>query len=145
MTSRRRGFALVVALAAVALTSALVLSTALRSAEDARAGRRAALQLLARDAAEQGVWAMLVGADPRAVRDAPVGSVAATARSDIGGRTDVRMVRVDSVHVWIVATARYARGDERAGDRLALSAVLSEETGALRLAPLSGPAWVPLY
>ncbi|HXC25672.1 MAG TPA: hypothetical protein VNU46_07130 [Gemmatimonadaceae bacterium] len=141
----RPGFALLIALIAIALVTALLLGTALRTDQDARVARAETVQQRAFASADAALWQTLRSTNPALLRTEPIGTVIASEESTGGVTTHVWITRVDTTLVWLTTDAQVQRGAATAHHRLGLSAILPADPIKTRLYPTPGRAWVDLY
>lgn len=141
----RHGFALLIALLALALSTALLLAVTLRVDEDARVARGETLREHATGAAEQALWNAMTSTDPRSLRDEPVGTVTTSTSTMEGVTTTVTVTKVDTPLVWIVAGVTVRRGREMARRRVGVTAIVPRDTLYSPLRPIPGRAWVDLF
>ncbi len=141
----RRGFALILALGAILLASALVITVSYRVQAESALARSGTLRRLAITAAETAAWGAMNGADLSMLRANEIGVTSRAVVTDGLDTTVVTVTKTDTTAVWIVATASILRGRQRARHRVAVSARVSRDTARSYLAPLAGIAWVETF
>lgn len=142
---RRSGFALLIALAAILIGSALMLAALFRVQSDSALARSGTLRRIATVAAETAIWATVDHADARSLRAMPVGTVTRSVIIDGEITIAVTLTRTDTAFVWIVADASILRGAQRARHRVGITGALTRDTTRVELLPLAGRAWVDAF
>lgn len=142
---RRPGFALLIALAAILIASALTLATVFRVQSDSALARSGTLRRIVAVAAESAIWTTVDNTDPAMLRTLPIGTVTRSGITDGDATVAVTLTRTDTTFVWIVADASILRGDKRARHRVGITVVLAKDTTRVKLLPLAGRAWVEAF
>lgn len=141
----RRGFALVIALLAVAISSALMLAALYYSASYVRTAQ---LESLRRDAftqCESSLWTTLSNTSADVVRSMQIGTTITSAYQHDGVNTEVKLTRADTSFVWIVAVSSTPNARDVARHRLGLSAAISRDRSDQSLRPVPDRAWSELF
>lgn len=142
---RRPGFALLIALAAILIGSALMMATFFRVQSDSALARSGTLRRIVDVAAERAIWTTVDNTDPRMLRALPIGTVIRSAATDGDATIAVTLTRTDTMFVWIVVDASILRGAQRARHRAGISVALARDTTRVRLLPLAARAWVDAF
>ncbi len=142
---RRPGFALLIALAAILIGSALMITTLFRVQSDSALARSGTLRRIVDVAAERAIWTTVDNTDPRMLRALPIGTVIRSAATDGDATIAVTLTRTDTMFVWIVVDASILRGAQRARHRAGISVALARDTTRVRLLPLAARAWVDAF
>jgi Tfp pilus assembly protein PilX len=141
----RGGFALLVALLAIVIVTALMLATLLRTNQNAQITHAETLTQRAFAGAETALWEAATGVDIRRLRAEPLGT-ATVLRTKLGElTTNVTVIKVDTSVVWIVADATVRDGRDQAQHRLGLSATMAVDTTDTRLHPIQERGLVDLF
>lgn len=141
----RTGFALLIAMAAVLIASALTLATLFRVQSDSVIARSGTLRRLAAVATESAVWMTVDTANATTLRTLPSGTATRSTITDASSTISVTLTRTDTAFVWIVADVSILRGVLRARHRAAVTVVLPRDTTLTHLMPLPGRAWVESF
>jgi hypothetical protein len=140
----RNGFALLIALLAIVIVTALMLGTLLRTNQDTDVARAETLTQHAFAAAETALWDAVASADTRMLRMEPMGAITMS-RISLGQlTTNVTVIKIDTAAIWIVSDAEIREGSEEAHHRIGLSATLAADTTDARLSPIHDHGWVEL-
>jgi hypothetical protein len=142
---KRAGVALVLALVAVVVVTALMVAMTYRVRLDTSIAMGSSLRRQAMVGAESAVWSTLSSASAASIRLAPIGTVRKSVTSSGEGSTTVMLTRTDTSHVWIVADVTVLRGRLRARYRTGMSAVVSEDTIRTGLVPLDRRPWLESF
>ena len=141
----RDGFALLVALLAIVITTALTLATLLRTDQNAQVARVETLTQRAFAGAETALWEAVASTDIRQLRAEWPGTVAVSEIDHGDLATNVIVTKIDTATIWIVADAVVRKGRDQAHHKLGLSATIMTDTMDTRLYPVSYRGWVDLF
>lgn len=141
----RQGFALIMALAAILLASALMVAVNYRVQADSALARSGTLRRLVIVAAETATWTAIDAADVAMLRADPIGTTRRSVATDGLDSTLVTVTKTDTSTVWIVANASILRGSQRARHSVGVSVVIPRDTARTALVPLAGKAWVESF
>lgn len=141
----RHGFALLLALVAMLLCSALALTTLFRVQSYSAIARMSTLRRIVASDAEAAVWDCLGTTDAPALRGDPVGTFRQTTSVNDDRTVTVTLTKTDTTSVWIVAEASILRGGQRARHRVGMSAAIPRDTLRSVILPIVGRALVELF
>ena len=141
----RRGFALLVALFAITLITALILATGLRTEQSATVANTEAVAYRALAAAEFALWQTVTTTDIQALEAEPIGATITSTTTTPTGTTRMWITRTDTTIVWLTVVTDIKHGVAAAHHRLGLSATIARASFGLTLRPIPGRAWVDLF
>lgn len=143
--SKPDGFALVIAIAAILLGSALMMSAFGRVRAHGTVARAGTMRRLAATVAETAAWTVMTNTNVSTLREDPIGTVRRTASVTRNGTVTVTLARTGTTLVWIVADASILRGAQRARYRVGVTVTFPRDTTLTTLVPIPGRAWVELF
>src|SRR5919202_6276212 len=137
--SRRQGFALAVALAAIVIIGGIIAGVFFASTQEYRIGRNTLLQTRALTAAEYGLNTMLTGQQWNSTWNTPAANGVLVVRQfqpDYGSTSTVRLTYLGNGQYWLVAdglagSRAGAQGRRRVGALVTIKAPTIKMRGAL--------------
>lgn len=141
----RNGFALLIALAAILIASALMLAAQYSVQSDITLSRAGTLRRLAAVASETAAWNAIDNITAAIVRGDSIGSVRKSIVVNGSDTTTVVLIKTDTTFAWLVADASILRGSQRARHRVGVTLVIPRDTMRMTLVPIAGRAWVEAF
>ncbi|MGI8547404.1 MAG: hypothetical protein ACR2M1_08710 [Gemmatimonadaceae bacterium] len=141
----RNGFALLIALAAILIASALMLAAQYSVQSDITLSRAGTLRRLAAVASETAAWNAVENITAAIVRGDSIGSVRKSIVVNGSDTTTVVLIKTDTTFAWLVADASILRGSQRARHRVGVTLVIPRDTMRMTLVPIAGRAWVEAF
>ncbi len=141
----RNGFALLIALAAILIASALMLAAQYSVQSDITLSRAGTVRRLAAVASETAAWNAVDNITAAIVRGDSIGSVRKSIVVNGSDTTTVVLIKTDTTFAWLVADASILRGSQRARHRVGVTLVIPRDTMRMTLVPIAGRAWVEAF
>ena len=141
--SNRPGFALISALLAMILATALIAAIAFRASETTHSAHALTLRVAAFNAAESALTTALAATNASTLRTTPIGYSLPVLTPQLG--TTLTAVRTDTTIAWLVATTELHRGDDVARHRIGMSVLIPRDTSQHHLTPVRERHWAELY
>ncbi len=141
----RNGFALLIALAAILIASALMLAAQYSVQSDITLSRAGTLRRLATVASETAAWTAVENITAAILRADSIGTVRRSLVVNGFDTTTVVLIKTDTTFAWLVADASILRGSQRARHRVGVTLVIPRDTMRMTLVTIAGRAWVEAF